>query len=375
MFNEICSIYAHAKDNKGKFVDMETGEMITEMTIREFCLTDRWKPQVMCLRDLVARYGSKAKKMQEYIETKKQLPGATPSGRFALWEDDCTAKDGRMYRDVVSRRETHLQQHTGWLVIDIDLGDNASLSNFNNIRYVLEDRPEVALLMRSCSGTGFFGLVHLTNPVFPPEDGERYTLQELIGWHKAQFRALCKEYLRYGVKLDPACSNIGRVRFASWDEPDNIYINERAVAYTKFDYGDDAPLVPKFDSQVARPHGTVAGYGGNDRPYHWWEDQAYILRMTELLVSAMVSGRHSITSDYKEWIRVGWSLKHHPQGEQLFHQLSSLDKNYNVGETAKQWRIQGEAKVLTHSYLFSKCHKALGDDQYRRISNEAWNSR
>lgn len=358
-FSEVCSIYAHAKDNKGRFVDMETGEIITEMSIRDFCLTDRWKPQVMCLRNLVARYGTKAKKMPEYIETKKQLPGATPSGRFGLWEDDCIAKDGTHYRDVVSRRETHLIEHTGWLVIDIDLGDNASLSNFSNIRVILEDRPEVALLMRSCSGTGFFGLVRLAYPQY----------------HKQQFKALMREYAALGITLDKQCSNIGRVRFASWDDPEHIYINECAVPYMGVAM-EDMMLAPKaaIVSHTPREYASHDEQEGS-RPYQWWEDQAYILRMMELLTSAVVSNGKSITSDYKDWIRIGWSLKHHPQGEQLFHQLSSLDQNYNPAEAAKQWRIQGDAKVVTHSFLFSKCRKALGDDQYRRISTEAWNSR
>ena len=50
MFDEICSIYSDALDNVGRYVDRETGECIQQMTIREFCLTDRWKPYVQHLR-------------------------------------------------------------------------------------------------------------------------------------------------------------------------------------------------------------------------------------------------------------------------------------------------------------------------------------
>ena len=64
------------------------------MSIREFCLTDRWKPYVQRLRAMRKEYGSKAKKMPEYIETKKKLPGATLSGLFSLYEDDSLTHPG-----------------------------------------------------------------------------------------------------------------------------------------------------------------------------------------------------------------------------------------------------------------------------------------
>ena len=361
VFNELCSIYSDALDNVGRYVDQETGECIQQMTIREFCLTDRWKPYVEKLRALRAEFGSKAKKMQEYIDTKKHLPGATLSGLFAIYDDECTRKDGTKFIAPVSRRETHLQQHTGWLAIDIDLGDNQNLSNFENIAMICRFRPEIALLMRSCSGTGYFGLVKLA---YPEE-------------HKAQFKALMKEYAALGITLDKQCSNIGRVRFASWDEPSRIYINEKAVPYRGLEKQEGVVLAPKaaVTNYSHQSQSSAAPQNGYTRPDHWWEDRDYILRMTELLVSAMVSGRHSITSEYGDWVKVGWSLKHHPQGERLFHQLSSIDPNYKPGETSQKWNQLGGAKTVTHEYLFSQCRHALGDEDYKRISREAWNSR
>ena len=206
MFDEICSIYSDALDNVGRYVDRETGECIQQMTIREFCLTDRWKPYVQHLRAMRQEYGSKAKKMQEYIDTKKHLPGATLSGLFSIYDDECERRDGSKFMAPVSRRETHLKQHTGWLAIDIDLADNMQMSNFENVSTICRFRPEIALLMRSCSGSGYFGLVKLAYP-------ER---------HKEQFKALLKDYAAIGITLDKACSNIGRARFASWDDPEHI---------------------------------------------------------------------------------------------------------------------------------------------------------
>lgn len=275
MFEEICSVYREANDNKGKFVDHETGECIQQMSISEFCLTDRWKPYVQRLRAMRQELGSKAKKMPEYIETKKMLPGATLSGLFELWEDDCIDKTGRKYRDVVSRRETHLKQHTGWLAIDIDLADNTQLSNFENIRMVCRFRPEIGLLMRSCSGSGYFGLVRLAYP-------DR---------HKAQFKALLQEYAALGITLDKACSNIGRVRFASWDDPERIYINEQVVPYQGLDVGD---------MQVLLTH--------ENRKSNDVDSRDIIYLKASRLVDKIKARGVDIMGCYQEWIRCGMAL-------------------------------------------------------------------
>ena len=255
MFDEICSIYRDAKDALGRYVDMETGECITQMSIREFCLTDRWKPYVEKLRAMRQQYGSAAKKMPEYVDTKKMLPGATLSGLFATYEDDSLTHPGQ--RVMVSRRESHLQKHTGWLAIDIDLQDNQQLTNFENIRMVARFRPEIGLLMRSCSGTGLFGLVRLAYP-------DR---------HKEQFKAILKEYAALGIVLDKQCGNIGRVRFASWDDADHIYINNNVQPYQGLQMEEQQvmpqarPMYRQRSSQS--PRNASSAYGGSDNSAFW----------------------------------------------------------------------------------------------------------
>lgn len=358
MFDEVCSIYADALDNYGRYVDIETGEMIQQMTIREFCLTDRWKPYVEKLRALRTEFGSKAKKMQEYIDTKKQLPGATLSGLFAIYDDECTRKDGSKFIAPVSRRETHLQHHTGWLAIDIDLGDNQNLSNFDNIRMICRFRPEIALLMRSCSGTGYFGLVRLAYP-------DR---------HKEQFKALLKEYAAIGIMLDKQCGNIGRVRFASWDEPSRIYINKEAQAYQGL-YQDQLPIAP---SPV---HITRLCY---DRPYDrpsqhevsstFWQDSRTQDRLVELCVKSLVSRHINITEDYDDWVKAGWALKSHPYGERLFHELSACSQKYNAAQTAHKWQQLGQSNTVTGNYLIHALKQSSdGELIYRDLCRQVWN--
>lgn len=353
MFDEICSIYRDAKDNKGKFVDRETGECILQMSIREFCLTDRWKPYVQRLRAMRQEFGSKAKKMPEYIEAKKMLPGATLSGLFELWEDDCIDKTGRKYRDVVSRRETHLKQHTGWLAIDIDLDDNTHLSNFENIRMVCRFRPEIGLLMRSCSGSGYFGLVRLAYP-------DR---------HKAQFQALMKEYAFMGIKLDKACSNIGRVRFASWDDPAHIYSNEQVVPYIGL--AEDIPQV--MPQAVRQSYRSEGGATYNDEVgAQFWEQQRVQDRLIEVIAQELVANHKNITESYEEWTKVGWALRSHPYGLDLFHQLSRCSQKYNEGQTNVKWNQLGCSKTVTYNYLIHACKKELGMETYRQICRRVW---
>ena len=352
MFDEICSIYKSATDAYGRFVDYDTGECIQQMSIREFCLTDRWKPYVQRLRAMRNEYGNKAKQMPEYIETKKKLPGATLSGLFSLYEDDSLTHPGQ--RVMVSRRETHLKQHTGWLAIDIDLDDNKQITNFDNVRMLAKFRPEIALLMRSCSGTGYFGLVRLAYP-------DR---------HKDQFKALLKEYAAFGITLDRSCGNIGRVRFASWDDPEYIYINEKAVPYKGLE-GEEVQLVSLSAQHSYRSYGTNVGYQ-EDRASNFWEQQRVKDRLIEVIVQELVSQRRNITESYENWVKAGWALRLHPYGLHLFHQLSRLSSKYNEAQTNVKWQQLGCSKTVTYNYLIHAYKVALGEEAYRQICRRVW---
>ena len=352
MFDEICSVYKESTDAEGRFVDYETGECIKQMTIREFCLTDRWKPYVQHLRAMRQEYGSKAKKMPEYINTKKHLPGATLSGLFALYEDDSLTHPGQ--RVMVSRRESHLKQHTGWLAIDIDLADNMQMSNFENVRMICRFRPEIALLMRSCSGSGYFGLVKLAYP-------ER---------HKEQFKALLKDYAAIGITLDKACSNIGRVRFASWDDPEHIYINENVVPYKGLE-GEQSQLVSLASRQTYSSHHENVGYKEEDNS-NFWEQQRVQDRLIEVIVQELVGSHRNITESYDEWVKAGWALRSHPYGLHLFHQLSRCSSKYNEAQTNLKWQQLGNSQTVTYNYLIHACKVELGEDAYRQICRRVW---
>ena len=71
--NAVCSIYSSAYDNEGRYRDPTTGEPIERMTIHDFLMTDRYRPQVERLRQLIAEYGPDVKKTEVYETIKKSL--------------------------------------------------------------------------------------------------------------------------------------------------------------------------------------------------------------------------------------------------------------------------------------------------------------
>ena len=294
IFDVKCSVYRSAKDRIG------TGDM----TIAEFLLGERWKEPVLRLRDMVAEYGPlEAKKHEDYKLTKQQLPGATLSGLFSRRKGDC------------------LMKHTGFVAIDIDLGDNTSIGNFGTILRTLRHRAEVAMYMRSCSGTGYFALIPLAYPEH----------------HKEQFRALQKEYAAMGIVLDNACSDITRIRFASYDE--HPYVNEQAIPYMGVDLG----------SQTLAPRAAV--YGGHV------DSMDSKVQAVETLVSKLEMHHIDITDSYNDWYRIGFALANlpNPIGRQMFHRVSAICKKYNPQECDKKFDTLQRPEKIGLGTFFHIC--------------------
>ena len=327
MFSSLCSIYTDAHDNAGRFVDQSTGEIIQQMTIHDFCLTNRWQQVVERLRSMVSHYGPKeAKAREEYRQTKALLPGATLSGLFELREVETEKTNRRtgdtyMVREMVSRRTSHLLQHTGFLCIDIDLQDNQSLSDMRIILRTLRHRPEVALLMLSCSGTGYFALIPLAYPQY----------------HKEQFRAILREYAALGINIDRQCGDVTRIRFASYDE--NPYINLNAIPYSGIDLGQQM-LAPRAAVYAPRSEST--------------DD---LVNKVGILVEKLERYRIDITNSYADWFRVGFALANLPEpwGRQYFHRVSAICEKYNASLCDKKFNDLQHPKSIGIGTFFSIC--------------------
>ncbi len=320
IFDIQCSVYENVKDNRGRFVDRETGECIQQLSIREFCLTERWKPVVDQLRELRNKYGDDAKKREDYIQTKAMLPGATLSGLFELKE----VFNERLQRtEVKSRITANLKQHTGFLCIDIDQQDNNALSNMNVVLRTLRHRTEVALLMKSCSGTGYFALIPLAYP-------DR---------HKEQFAALLREYSGLGINLDRQCGDVTRVRFASYDE--HPYINMSAIPYDGLLENTAPMLAPKMPTY-------------NSSTIQTTDD---LIDKVERLVQKLEYNRIDITDNYGDWFRVGFALANLPEpwGRQFFHRVSAMCSKYNHAQCDRKFNELSQPQNIGIGTFFNIC--------------------
>lgn len=320
LFSQLCSVYENVKDNYGRFVDRDTGELIQQMTIHDFCLTERWRPAVEKLRSLRDMYGSEAKKRDDYVRTKAMLPGATLSGLFDLREE-MNNSTGRM--EVKSRVTSHLKEHTGWLCIDIDAQDNTDLASMKTVLRTLRHRQEIALMMLSCSGTGYFALIPLAYP----------------HRHKEQFAALLAEYDSIGIHLDRQCADVTRVRFASYDA--HPFINLNAVPYTGI-LEESAALLPKAPLRSSRQYENNVD---ND------------ISKVDVLVRRLEESHIDITNDYHDWVMVGFALSRLPEpwGRQFFHRVSALCPKYNTAKCDKQFDHCKSANSVKLGTFFKIC--------------------
>lgn len=333
-FPQPCSVYAHAKDAHGEYFDPETGEIIHTMTVGDFLFNPLWEERVKKLRKMVEEMGvAMAKIASEYRQIKQSLPGATLSGLFSLYEDE--SRYDPQQTVLVSRRITHLHQHTGFIVLDIDLGDNANISDFESVKTILRDRPEVAVIMRSCSGTGFLGLARIAYPEH----------------HKQQCAALMKDYRYLGIKLDKSCSDVTRLRFATWD--DDPYVNPHAVPYKGIDLGEE--VLPSQHSACNYTARSTSYYQSTSN----YQSGEISVETMERWVSEVERQGKDLTVTYADWRDIGYSLREFGEcGRVWFHRLSALNPKYKPAETDKMWAGLGTARVISWRLFISRCEKA-----------------
>lgn len=319
-FDRECSVYRNVFDNRGNFVDAESGEVITSISVGEFCLSDRWRPAVEHLRELRQRFGKEAKQMEEYKLTKQLLPSATLSGLFELRE---SVDPHTGVSELKSRVTDHLKQHTGFLCIDIDAQDNVNLGGMGVIRRTLRYRPEVALLMQSCSGTGFFALIPLAYP-------ER---------HKEQFAAIRRDWASIGITIDRQCGDVTRVRIASYDE--HPYVNVNAIPYTGLlSSGITAPVTMRRQTTT---------------PLERTIDST--IDKVEKLVTKLERLNIDITASYADWYKVGFALATLPEpwGRHFFHRVSRLCSKYNEGECERKFTLLRNPRSVGIGTFFTIC--------------------
>ena len=144
-------------------------------------------------------------------ELKKRLPGVLPSGKFDR------------------RSNSGLVAYSGLLCADLDdLGNRLS-----DLRWKLINDPHVWALFLSPTGTGLKVWFRVGNDA---------------NQHAANFAAVqrwCRQL--YGVEIDPACKDVARLCFVSFD-PD-AYLNQEAEELPVL----AEPVVPMIPSSAPTP--------------------------------------------------------------------------------------------------------------------------
>ncbi len=231
----------------------------------------------------------------ERDKLKKRLPCFTPSGTFSR-----RAADG-------------LLKHSGLLQFDVDPKENPFLNAQTAPlwREQISHLGEVAYCALSASGTGVWGVVPIAHP-------DR---------HKEHFAALAAAFAaKWGnvrIVIDPACSNVDRLRFWSYD-PD-AYFNPNAATYSK--------LTADRTATFSRNTYTLPPVGGQR---HIEGDNA---TKVEAILQQIEATRTDITDGYDNWFAIGCALANEfgESGRDYFHRVGQFHPKYSNGDTDRQF--------------------------------------
>jgi hypothetical protein len=208
-------------------------------------------------------------------DLKRMLPGVTISGRFK------------------ERNAQGLIQHSCRICIDIDGKENPHMSNWPEIRNTLGTWKEVEFAALSASGNGIMVVVKIE---FPEK-------------HLSHFIALEGAFLRQGIKIDPLCKDIPRLRFMTSDK--DAVFNESSVACTL--------LQKEPQRHVKRPVSSQCS--------------------TKELINAVLKSDVDITKNYKLWFEIGCALanEYGEGGRNDFHLISRNYPGYKQHECDRQY--------------------------------------
>lgn len=247
-------------------------------------LSERWRP-------LVEKVRAEADPARRK-ELKRQLPAFMPSGVFTR-----KTADG-------------LQEHSGFVCIDIDSKDNAGVKDFDRLKEFVFQIPQVSYCGLSAGGAGFFCIMPITDPAK----------------HCDYFRAIERDFRECGITIDRQCCNVNRLRYVSYDPAP--YINTAAKAY---DY-----VYPMKDHGARHVPCMVA--------------DAETKEKFESVLREIEAGKIDITENYGQWFEILCAIASTfgEDGRKYAHAVSKWHKNYCPDETDYKY-----SEALKHDYGYS----------------------
>lgn len=243
-------------------------------------------------------------------EMKKQLPCFTASGLFG---NPVNAKN--------------LQEHSGFICIDLDAKDNKDVEDFARLKEGIHEIPYVQYCGLSVRGNGFFCLIPIKDPAK----------------HKRYFKALQIEFKKCGLTIDPACSDVCRKRFVSYDPDPYIYTGAKVWDLA----------VSEYDEKERRVTNMTITEKKKD---------------VEKLLNTLDEGKIDITGNYQTWIDIlcGIAKDFGEIGRDYAHRVSQHYDGYSHEETdAKYTDLLSHTEYkYTIATLFHYANNALNNAEY-----------
>ena len=240
---------------------------IGSLPLETILFSERVRAKVEALRSLP--YGS-----AEFSQAKRQMPCYTPSGVFEV------------------RNSEGLVKHSGMLCIEWD-----KVEDVDALKDLLGGLPFIFYAGLSCSGSGVFALIKITDPTK----------------HQAYFRALSEYFGGIGHKVDESGKDVCRLRVASYDDAP-VYNPDSEVW----------DIVPTIAKPTYTPRMATA------------TDERLLLAGVEYITRHGVD----ITAGRNNWLAIGSCVKSilGASGEDVFVALSRHHPKYREYDARKTYR-------------------------------------
>lgn len=221
-------------------------------------------------------------------------------------------------RDSRLNLRDKIKHYNSLIALDFDDVENIVLA-----KRKIAELPYVYYVGESASRRGFFAIVPLNN--------NDYSRHELF------FNALEKEMSKLGYTIDPACKDVTRLRFISYD-PDP-YFNENCQLYSLPD-----------ELGVCRSNEPAEPASEENKHPMWPKAKAYAEHWQKLQVPL---------NEYNDWLTIAMSLTcFGDDGFQLLDMVSRFGKGYDFEKNRKSYsKLVATTRRISLGSFFYKCHE------------------
>jgi hypothetical protein len=243
-------------------------------------------------------------------QMKATLPAITPSGLFS------------------KRGKEFLIKHSGFIQFDIDSKENPGIDPQQWKKEIM--KLGCAACQLSVSGQGLWGLFKIENP----------------DKHIQHFNSLVDVFKYWGINIDPACSDVSRLRGYSYD-PETLF-NPDAVIFNKLK--EKKLIAVNSTSRVKSTNKTDI----------------------EFCLEEIERRGIDITQHYNDWFALGCAIASEfgETGRQYFHTLSRHYPRYDPKETDKQYNNCLKGSGYTIATFFEYCKREGIKYTEKKISTE-----